>query len=59
MGFISRHVGRLLKLGLWSLRVIKAWFFAMVLILSSSPSPVAIRLSSLLMSFSVFVEARL
>ena len=38
VGLMRRHVGLLSKLGLWSLRVIKASLFAVILILSSRAS---------------------
>ena len=46
LGLMRRHVGLLSKLGLWSLRVIKASLFAVILILSSRASLVAIVLAS-------------
>ena len=48
VGLISRHVGALLKLGLWSFSVMKASRFAMVSTLSDRPSSSAIALASLL-----------
>ena len=47
-GLISLHLGELLKLGLWSFRVINDSRSAMVSILSSSSSSVAIFFASLL-----------
>ena len=46
VGLMRRHVGLLSKLGLCSLRVIKASLFAVILILSSRASLVAIVLAS-------------
>ena len=52
-GFIRRHVGLLMKLGLWSLRLIKASRLAVVLILSSRCRFVAIALASSSMEFTM------
>ena len=57
VGLISWHVGLLWKLGLWSLSVIKASLFAVVLILSSRANLVAMVLASVsvAMTLSKFV----
>ena len=57
VGFMSLHVGLFLKLGLWFLRVMNACFMLVMLILSSSPSLVAMFLSPLWMSSSSVVGA--
>ena len=54
VGLISRHVGLLWKLGLWSLSVIKASLFAVVLILSSRANFVAMVLASASVAMTLF-----
>ena len=49
VGFINLQVGLLLKLGLWSLRVMKASFLEVQYILSSRSRLIAISLSTLVM----------
>ena len=53
-GFRRRHVGLLAKLGLWSLRVMKASRLAVMFIRSSSSSFSAMHLASFSMGLVVF-----
>ena len=55
-GLIRRQVGLLAKLGLWSLRVMKASRLAVVLIWSSRSSLLAISLASSSIEVAVFGE---